>query len=182
LLSEAEEDEEDILDKAFDVRINSRLWCQAKIEREGDVAVRISKESLDAYYNEHPDAPRPAPQERPSTTRWPRARITATAAGAGWGRCREPDPPRAPGTSAARSTGWSGTGPSLSASAACGGLLRPCALGARRRGRSPPPRARAPPARPPAWRRSRGRARARCAVRAVRRRSRARQRPARSRR
>ncbi|HLV22691.1 MAG TPA: 2Fe-2S iron-sulfur cluster-binding protein [Polyangiaceae bacterium] len=69
LLSEAEEDEEDILDKAFDVRINSRLGCQAKIEREGDVAVRISKESLDAYYNEHPDAPRPAPQERPSTSR-----------------------------------------------------------------------------------------------------------------
>lgn len=59
LLSDAEEDEEDILDKAFDVRINSRLGCQAKIQRDGVVAVRISKESLDAYYNEHPDAPRP---------------------------------------------------------------------------------------------------------------------------
>ena len=59
LLSEAEEDEEDILDKAFDVRINSRLGCQAKIEREGLVVVRISKESLDAYYNEHPEVSRP---------------------------------------------------------------------------------------------------------------------------
>jgi len=60
LLSPAEEDEEDILDKAFDVRMNSRLGCQAKIERDGLVAIRISKESLDAYYNEHPDVPRPA--------------------------------------------------------------------------------------------------------------------------
>jgi 2Fe-2S ferredoxin len=59
LLSEASEDEEDILDKAFDVRENSRLGCQAKIQGDGDVAVRISKESLEAYYNEHPDVPRP---------------------------------------------------------------------------------------------------------------------------
>ncbi len=59
LLSEAEEEEEDILDKAFDVRMNSRLGCQAKILREGTVSVRISKESLDAFYNEHPDEPRP---------------------------------------------------------------------------------------------------------------------------
>jgi ferredoxin, 2Fe-2S len=53
-LSEASEDEEDILDKAFDVRMNSRLGCQAKLEGDGLVVVRISKESLDAYYNEHP--------------------------------------------------------------------------------------------------------------------------------
>jgi len=59
LLSEASEDEEDILDKAFDVRMNSRLGCQAKIQEEGEVAVRISKESLDAFYNEHPDVVRP---------------------------------------------------------------------------------------------------------------------------
>ncbi len=59
LLREAEEDEEDILDKAFDVRINSRLGCQARIEAEGTIVVRISEESLDAYYNEHPDVPRP---------------------------------------------------------------------------------------------------------------------------
>lgn len=60
LLSEAEEQEEDILDKAFDVRINSRLGCQAKLRAEGEVRVRISRESLDAYYNEHPDVPRPS--------------------------------------------------------------------------------------------------------------------------
>jgi 2Fe-2S ferredoxin len=59
LLSEASEDEEDILDKAFDVRITSRLGCQARLEENGLVAVRISKESLDAFYNEHPDEPRP---------------------------------------------------------------------------------------------------------------------------
>lgn len=55
LLSEASEDEEDILDKAFDVRLNSRLGCQAKLERDGLVVVRISQESLDAYANEHPE-------------------------------------------------------------------------------------------------------------------------------
>ncbi len=59
LLSEAGEDEEDILDKAFDVRMNSRLGCQSKIVREGVIELRISKESLDAYYNEHPHVPRP---------------------------------------------------------------------------------------------------------------------------
>lgn len=58
LLSEAEEDEEDILDKAFDVRLNSRLGCQAKLAREGVVQVRISKESIDAFYNEHPEEKR----------------------------------------------------------------------------------------------------------------------------
>lgn len=57
LLSAASEDEEDILDKAFDVRLNSRLGCQAKLKGEGLVTVRISKESLDAFANEHPDAP-----------------------------------------------------------------------------------------------------------------------------
>jgi ferredoxin, 2Fe-2S len=60
LLSEASEDEEDILDKAFDVKMSSRLGCQAKLQRDGLVAVRISKESLDAYYNEHPSDERPA--------------------------------------------------------------------------------------------------------------------------
>jgi 2Fe-2S ferredoxin len=55
LLSPASDDEEDILDKAFDVRMSSRLGCQAKIKREGLVQVRISKESIDAYHNEHPE-------------------------------------------------------------------------------------------------------------------------------
>jgi 2Fe-2S ferredoxin len=60
LLTPADEDEEDILDKAFDVQMSSRLGCQAKIQREGLIELRISKESLDAYYNEHPNVPRPA--------------------------------------------------------------------------------------------------------------------------
>jgi len=55
LLTEASDDEEDILDKAFDVRLNSRLGCQAKLQGEGVVKVRISRESLEAYANEHPD-------------------------------------------------------------------------------------------------------------------------------
>jgi ferredoxin, 2Fe-2S len=56
LLSPASEQEEDILDKAFDVRMTSRLGCQAKVQREGVVVVRISQESLKAYANEHPEA------------------------------------------------------------------------------------------------------------------------------
>jgi len=59
LLTPAEDDEEDILDKAFDVRMSARLGCQAKIQREGLIELRISKESLDAYYNEHPNVKRP---------------------------------------------------------------------------------------------------------------------------
>ena len=59
LLSEADEDEEDILDKAFDVRANSRLGCQSKIAKEGTLSVEITRESLDAFYNEHPDHPDP---------------------------------------------------------------------------------------------------------------------------
>lgn len=63
LLSEAEEEEEDILDKAFDVRSNSRLGCQSVIqENAGDdavIEVEITRESLDAYYNEHPQAEDP---------------------------------------------------------------------------------------------------------------------------
>jgi len=55
LLSEAEEDEEDILDKAFDVRATSRLGCQARIERDGELECEITRESLDAFYNEHPN-------------------------------------------------------------------------------------------------------------------------------
>ncbi len=55
LLSDASEDEEDILDKAFDVRIQSRLGCQARIERDGLVQIRISQESLAAFANEHPE-------------------------------------------------------------------------------------------------------------------------------
>ena len=56
LLSEQEDEEADILDKAFDVRANSRLGCQSKIEKDGEVEVEITRESLEAYENEHPEA------------------------------------------------------------------------------------------------------------------------------
>ena len=56
LLSEQEDEEADILDKAFDVRAHSRLGCQSKIERDGVVEVEISRESLEAFENEHPEA------------------------------------------------------------------------------------------------------------------------------
>lgn len=58
-LSEMSDDENDILDKAFDVRPVSRLGCQARVGDQ-DVEVIITRESLQAYYDEHPD-------ERPKT-------------------------------------------------------------------------------------------------------------------
>jgi 2Fe-2S ferredoxin len=53
-LSEQEEDEEDILDKAFDVRPTSRLSCQSKIGRQ-DLVCAITRESRQAYLDEHPN-------------------------------------------------------------------------------------------------------------------------------
>ena len=54
LLTEAEDEELDILDKAFAVESTSRLGCQAKIERDGELVVELSRESVDTWYNEHP--------------------------------------------------------------------------------------------------------------------------------
>ena len=54
-LSEQTDDEEDILDKAFDVRATSRLGCQSKVEKDGVVEVEITRESLEAFENEHPE-------------------------------------------------------------------------------------------------------------------------------
>src|SRR5262245_23971123 len=51
--SEIEDEEFDILDKAFDVRAESRLGCQAKIS--GDIDVVISEESFQAFLDEHPN-------------------------------------------------------------------------------------------------------------------------------
>ena len=56
LLSEQEDDEADIMDKAFDVRHNSRLGCQSVIEKDGEIEVEITRESLEAFENEHPEA------------------------------------------------------------------------------------------------------------------------------
>jgi 2Fe-2S ferredoxin len=55
LLSEMEDEENDILDKAFDVRATSRLGCQSKILREGEVEVEVTRESIEAFENEHPE-------------------------------------------------------------------------------------------------------------------------------
>ena len=52
-LTEAEDREQDILDKAFDVKHTSRLGCQAEVGNE-DVLVEISAESLQAFYDENP--------------------------------------------------------------------------------------------------------------------------------
>ena len=55
LLSDQREEEEDMLDKAFDVRASSRLGCQSKIVKEGEIEVEITRESLEAFENEHPE-------------------------------------------------------------------------------------------------------------------------------
>ena len=53
-LEEMEEREEDRLDRAFDVRLNSRLGCQAKLNGD-DLVVDISEESLKAFFDENPE-------------------------------------------------------------------------------------------------------------------------------
>jgi len=55
-LEEMEETEEDRLDMGFDVRPYSRLGCQVKVpEDPEDLRVEISQESLETWYNEHPE-------------------------------------------------------------------------------------------------------------------------------
>ena len=53
-LSEMEDEEDDILGKADDVRFESRLGCQACVGAT-DVTVQISRESQLAFINEHPE-------------------------------------------------------------------------------------------------------------------------------
>ncbi len=52
-LSDQSDAEMDILDKAFDVKANSRLGCQAEVGNE-DVLVQITEESERTWYDEHP--------------------------------------------------------------------------------------------------------------------------------
>lgn len=54
-LPPASDREEDIMDKAFDVRANSRLGCQSKILRDITVVCEISRESRKAFLDEHPE-------------------------------------------------------------------------------------------------------------------------------
>ena len=53
-LPEVTDKENDIMDKAFDVRPESRLGCQAKCAGE-DLVVEITEESLRAWLDENPD-------------------------------------------------------------------------------------------------------------------------------
>ena len=53
-LSPLEDKENDILDKAFDVRPESRLGCQAAVG-DDDIVVEITDESLKAWLDENPD-------------------------------------------------------------------------------------------------------------------------------
>ena len=54
-LAAASDREEDIMDKAFDVRSNSRLGCQSRILRDTTIVVEISRESRKAFLDEHPE-------------------------------------------------------------------------------------------------------------------------------
>ncbi|HSK03590.1 MAG TPA: 2Fe-2S iron-sulfur cluster-binding protein [Kofleriaceae bacterium] len=53
-LPEVTDKENDIMDKAFDVRPESRLGCQARVADQ-DVIVEITEESLRAWLDENPD-------------------------------------------------------------------------------------------------------------------------------
>ena len=53
-LPEVSDKENDIMDKAFDVRAESRLGCQAKLA-DADVTVEITEESLRAWLDENPE-------------------------------------------------------------------------------------------------------------------------------
>jgi ferredoxin len=54
-LSPMELCEEDRLDGAFDVRPHSRLGCQTHVLKARLYVVEISRESRDAFFDEHPD-------------------------------------------------------------------------------------------------------------------------------
>jgi len=62
-LGEVSDKENDIMDKAFDVRPESRLGCQAKIDDE-DLVVEITDESLQAWLDENPDERKKLAAER----------------------------------------------------------------------------------------------------------------------
>jgi 2Fe-2S ferredoxin len=54
-LSPMELGEEDRLDGAFDVRPNSRLGCQTRVLKDRLYVVEITRESRDAFFDEHPE-------------------------------------------------------------------------------------------------------------------------------
>ena len=66
-LGEISDKENDIMDKAFDVRPESRLGCQAKLADE-DLVVEITEESLQAWLDENPDERKRLAAERAKAT------------------------------------------------------------------------------------------------------------------
>lgn len=54
-LSDVEEKEEDIIEKAFDVKSTSRLGCQARVQEGVNYVVDVSAESRKAFLDEHPE-------------------------------------------------------------------------------------------------------------------------------
>jgi 2Fe-2S ferredoxin len=61
-LSPASEREEDIMDKAFDVQANSRLGCQSQMTEDRSYVVEITRESRQAFIDEHPELRPPKPR------------------------------------------------------------------------------------------------------------------------
>jgi ferredoxin len=54
-ISPTELSEEDRLDGAFDVRPTSRLGCQSHLLKDRLYVVEITRESRNAYFDEHPE-------------------------------------------------------------------------------------------------------------------------------
>ena len=54
-LSPLEDKEEDQLDDAFDVRLQSRLGCQSRLLKARHYLVEITRESRRAFLDEHPE-------------------------------------------------------------------------------------------------------------------------------
>ena len=54
-LSPPSEREEDIMDKAFDVKATSRLGCQSEMTEDRLYVVEITRESRQAFLDEHPE-------------------------------------------------------------------------------------------------------------------------------
>lgn len=77
-LGEITDKENDIMDKAFDVRAESRLGCQCKIADE-DLVVEISEESLRAWLDENPDERKRMAIERDEKAKAEKAETARTA-------------------------------------------------------------------------------------------------------
>ena len=54
-LSPASDGEEDVMDKAFDVKATSRLGCQARLLTDAPYVIEIVPESRRAFLDEHPE-------------------------------------------------------------------------------------------------------------------------------